>query len=113
MNLKRGDELGVERAGVERLEVVDDDGELVGEAWKDWPDGETHEVGTLGAVVDWSDPSDPKVDADRYFTMTNYGPMAPTSFNSLPFKRNQLGTCRFETLSVMQMSNHFNALTGE
>ena len=37
VNLKRGDELGVERAGVDREEEVDDAGELLGEAWKDWP----------------------------------------------------------------------------
>ena len=67
----------------------------------------------IGAHIDWSNTPKPKIEPDTYCTLPDFSALDLTPLDHHTVIRNQYDNCVFETMSVLQMSNHFNAMTGK
>ena len=67
----------------------------------------------IGAHIDWSNTPKPKIEPGSYCTIPDFSALDHTPLDHHTVIRNQYGNCVFETMSVLQMSNHFNAMTGK
>ena len=67
----------------------------------------------IGAHIDWSHTPKPKIEPDTYCTLPDFSALDLTPLDHHTVIRNQYDNCVFETMSVLQMSNHFNAMTGK